>query len=292
MATVRHPLRHPLRAYWALAYAITWLGVAPLALHGLGLAPPAPTWLHALGALGPVGAAWLVARRADGPAAGRAVLAGIARPPRDRRWLAVAVGSPLALLALALAVHAALAAAGRAAAPDAPRLLAAGARPAWWGQLAVASLLYGFGEEPGWRGFALPRLRARHPAWRASLLLAVGWAAWHAPMFAYRFHFDGAGTVVGFFVALLAGAFWLTWLFEASGGSVLVVATWHALWNVANLVAAPLGPVTVAALNALMMTLGYAVLLALPRGAPRPGPLTAPRAAARGAGSPTAPPPG
>lgn len=38
-------------------------------------------------------------------------------------------------------------------------------------------------EEPGWRGFALPRLQTRWGAVRATLILAPLWAAWHTPLF-------------------------------------------------------------------------------------------------------------
>jgi membrane protease YdiL (CAAX protease family) len=46
-------------------------------------------------------------------------------------------------------------------------------------------VFFGFGEEVGWRGFALPRLQSHASALRASLVLAAGWAGWHLPLFAF-----------------------------------------------------------------------------------------------------------
>jgi len=52
--------------------------------------------------------------------------------------------------------------------------------------LAYNIVSFGFSEEVGWRGFALPRLQQRHAAWLATLWLTLGWAIWHAPLFLYR----------------------------------------------------------------------------------------------------------
>ena len=39
------------------------------------------------------------------------------------------------------------------------------------------------GEEPGWRGYALPRLEVALGPVRGSLFLALLWAGWHLPLF-------------------------------------------------------------------------------------------------------------
>ena len=92
-------------------------------------------------------------------------------------------------------------------------------------QLLFAGLL----EEPGWRGWLLPRMQQRHSPLTASLLVWFPWALWHAPL-------DFTGGVgrtlvnyiqvrVVFFVAI---SILLTWLFNHSNGSILVVALFHA----------------------------------------------------------------
>ena len=77
------------------------------------------------------------------------------------------------------------------------------------------------GEEPGWRGFALPRLLSRYPALTASLILGVVWAAWHIPLLLV-----GDLTVYGTVNAVLA-AIVFTWVYQNTGGSVLIPILMH-----------------------------------------------------------------
>ena len=123
----------------------------------------------------------------------------------------------------------------------------------------MGSVLYGLGEEPGWRGWLLPYFQRRRGAVSSTLLLAVIWAGWHAPFFAYRFELGGTAMIVGFFIGLLAGAFWLTFVFNSTGGSVWVVAIRHVLWNVSNFLAAAVSDTLLGVLNALRMVLGFGV---------------------------------
>lgn len=126
--------------------------------------------------------------------------------------VAVALAGPFVLLALALA--------GASLIGDEHVVLAGLGRSAEFPQFSALAFLafnivtWGFGEEVGWRGFALPRLQTRHSALGATLLLAVGWAAWHAPLFLYRPAFTGmdAAGVAGWAFSLATGALLLTWL--------------------------------------------------------------------------------
>lgn len=52
----------------------------------------------------------------------------------------------------------------------------------WSGILLFGTLIPGFGEEFGWRGYMLPRLAQRRGARWAVLLHAIIWWAWHLPV--------------------------------------------------------------------------------------------------------------
>jgi membrane protease YdiL (CAAX protease family) len=235
-----------------LAFGITWLLVTPLVLAKAGVGPAVPSWLHGLGALGPLLAAFWSPRD-------HGLFETPERPVMPPAWMTVSLFTPVVFALIALAVVA------WRGTPVVGPLWTAASQPAWWLDMAIGSLLYGIGEEPAWRGWLLPRLEQRHTAVVATLLLAAIWAAWHAPFFFYRFELDGFGTVVGFFVGLLAGAFWLTFLFNSTGRSVKVVAGWHVIWNVANLALAAVSATAVAILNALMMVVGFGVAILFSR---------------------------
>ena len=88
---------------------------------------------------------------------------------------------------------------------------------------------YGFGEEVGWRGFALARLQARKSALTSALLISAAWAAWHLPLFTFAGGLSSMGIagVAGWLFSIVTGSILMTWLFNASGGSVLAVALFH-----------------------------------------------------------------
>jgi membrane protease YdiL (CAAX protease family) len=88
-------------------------------------------------------------------------------------------------------------------------------------------------EEPGWRGFALPRLQPLHGPLVGSLILGLLWALWHLPEFlvpAWAKSSGGSGflDIVKFVVIAIAFAIVITWVFNNTKGSVLMAILVHA----------------------------------------------------------------
>jgi membrane protease YdiL (CAAX protease family) len=92
----------------------------------------------------------------------------------------------------------------------------------------------GVSEEPGWRGFLLPRLQDRFSPLLASLLAWLPWALWHAPL-------DFAGYTGSTFSAYLRARVFvllpltviITWVYNRCGGTILSAALFHSAFNVA-----------------------------------------------------------
>jgi uncharacterized protein len=149
--------------------------------------------------------------------------------PPDWKWPLIALFSwPVFLLIPAALFHLA---GGRLFIPGGARL--SGAYVATSAVLFGKQLLFaGVLEEPGWRGYLLPRFQDRFSPLLASLFVWLPWAVWHAPL-------DFAGSVgsswvnyieirVVFFPVI---AILLTWLYNRSGRYLLAVALFHAGFN-------------------------------------------------------------
>jgi membrane protease YdiL (CAAX protease family) len=238
--------RKELWAYFALAYGLTWAVHIPLALAAKGLLDlHLPPGLHFLGAAGPISAALIVAAASRGAPGLRELAGRMFRWRIGLRWLLVALLSPLAFF-LASAVLArlftelwpALDRFGHVA--EFPHLN-------WLAGWALWTVAFGFGEETGWRGFALPRLQRDRTARSATLLLGAAWCLWHLPSFFYNYPGLNLFGVVAFVVSLMSGAVVLTWLYNSTGGSILAAALWHGTFNAATASGEGLMPALVSA---------------------------------------------
>jgi uncharacterized protein len=85
------------------------------------------------------------------------------------------------------------------------------------------------GEHPGWQGFAQPALQANHSPLLTAMILAVLVAGWHLPLFFMEEGGLQPPILVGGLVTTMALTFWYTWLFNHTGGSLLLVIVAHDL---------------------------------------------------------------
>jgi len=98
------------------------------------------------------------------------------------------------------------------------------------------------GEEIGWRGYALPRLQAGRSALSASLILGVIWAFYHLPLSFTGQAFRSPSLFVPFAISTIALSVILTWVYNSTGGSLLLVVLLHATANLPlTLLLEPLG---------------------------------------------------
>ena len=94
-------------------------------------------------------------------------------------------------------------------------------------------------EEPGWRGFALPRLEQHAGPLGGTLILGMLWGLWHLPIFLFTPGYNGAETglawislpFVEFVIGEVALAVIFTWVFNNTGGSLWLSMLLHASAN-------------------------------------------------------------
>ncbi|MGD9986413.1 CPBP family intramembrane glutamic endopeptidase [Pseudonocardia sp.] len=207
MSTLRHlSRRHRLALFFGLTFLVSW-AAWPFTVED-------PVLLT----FGPLTAALVVVGLTEGAAGYRDLLQRLLRW-RIGWWWVVAAGTPLAVLAVASLAGVAV---WGAPVPDLAGL--------GWGALAASAALRlvnpgdgPAGEEPGWRGYAQPRLQALTSPLGATSVLAVFATLWHLPLVV-----AGSLPVVGLPVTF-AITFVYAWLFNRTGGSLLATLVFHVL---------------------------------------------------------------
>jgi membrane protease YdiL (CAAX protease family) len=105
--------------------------------------------------------------------------------------------------------------------------------------IVVLTVLAGFGEEFGWRGYAIPRLQERYSALTTSLIIGALWGTWHIPLFftegtsQHGWLLEGGWllAVGGYTIYNMAWSVQYTWVFNNTKGSVLLAAVMHGAGN-------------------------------------------------------------
>ena len=226
--------RHPLVSYFLFAFGFSWLMFLPglLVYYGvLSLSTQAVRSFAIAGLLGPILSGFIMTGVIEG-------WPGISR--LLRRIVCWRVGLPWYLFALiGLPAVMVLATIIR---PGALESLDVSAQPitlaylnAFVGMAIIGGPLF---EEPGWTGFAQPRLQQMYGPLLGGLFLGGLWALWHLPGFLVPSEdirdIPPRGTVLDFAVfafALVGLRLIIVWVVNNTRDSVLMAILVHASWN-------------------------------------------------------------
>jgi membrane protease YdiL (CAAX protease family) len=201
--------RYPFPAFLVLTYALSWWPalIPPLAASGFVVLPHGPS----------IAAIIVTALIGGGPAV-RKLLSRLVPRRGHLPWYAIGMGLTIVITLTAVALNVMLG--GQA--PAAEQL-------SGWVELpinfVVMFLLFGAMEELGWRGFLQQRLQQNRSALGAALIVAVFGVIWHLPLFL-------TGNIELPDIPLMfAGYIVYAWLFNSTGGGVLVTMLTHATNN-------------------------------------------------------------
>lgn len=228
--------RHPLGSFYILTFLLSWGYWVPNAILG-------GHWSHAPGLLAPMISGIVVTSATTGMAGLRDLAARMLRWRVRLAWYLWA----MAPLGVAVAAAGVVSLAGDRFPPLAEWSEMNGfASIGGWAALGLILVVNCYGEETGWRGFALPRFRRRHDEIAASLLVSIPWALWHLPTFFIDSGYRDfpivflPGWLLGFFAAAVV----MTWLYEGARSSVLIIALMHLSLNIGSTTTASEGAIS------------------------------------------------
>ena len=205
--------RHRLTAFFVLAFVLSWYPWLLALLRGQTTGP---------NPLGPLLAAVIMTMIVSGRSGLREFFARLVRWRVGTKCYAITLFAPVLICLIAVALTLCFM-------PRSPMSVLSLEKLREVPERFLFILLFiGLGEEPGWRGFALPQLQRKYSPLIASLILAPVWTLWHLPLIGNEFPWP---IVAPFVLSVFGGTFILTWLFNATNGSVLLPMLFHATIN-------------------------------------------------------------
>ncbi len=255
-------IAHPLTAYFLMAYAFAWLAVSPAFFGADGLRL-VPVGLHSfpfliVGAVvGPTLSAWIVTYLTRGKAGILDLLRGYVRWNVKFRWYAVSLlGFPATYLIVVFLTGGA--GSLQAVYEHLPLIFSV-----YLSVLVTNLLQVTLWEEPGWRGFALPRLESKYGPFKGTLLLGLLWAFWHLPAYfvtGWLGPFNLPGMIVNILASIILTILF-TWIFNNAMESILMTMLLHASSNATTAYIKALYPQL--AISTILLTIGLWVLSAV-----------------------------
>jgi len=197
--------RHPVSAYFALTFALSWLGAflvaAPHLLRGEAIPKFAGLMMFPAMLLGPSVVGILLTKILDGNSGLRDLFSRMRRVSFPTRWYAALLIPPVLVLTVLFCMKTFVSPA------FAPNRFFIG---------IGFGFVAGFFEEIGWMGFAFPKMRRPDNALAPAILLGLLWGCWHIPVIDYL----GTSTP--------HGAYWLPFFlaFTAAMTAMRVLIAW------------------------------------------------------------------
>ncbi len=250
--------RRPLLWFFFLAYAGSWIISIPIVLAEWGYLPKALfTLLFAIKPfVGPFLAAYIMSWAVDGKEGWKRIWRRMFQGRAGLQWyLLILLGIP-ALYVLSLFVLPGVTGSFQGFPNGSLRYFAV----FYLINFVIIFFLGGpLGEEPGWRGFALPRMQARYGGLKGALYLGVVWTFWHLPDFLTSAQGGGPGAgwrtplinLPIFLVMVVAISVVMAWVFNNTRGSLFMMILLHAAINTTGVI-----PPLFAPTNMSQMTLG------------------------------------
>jgi len=213
--------QHPFASFVAITLAISWIIWSPLIVLGQNISPVARLILIIIGGFGPFLSAIIVTLIADGRNGFR---------EWRKRIFKFRVGAKFYILVLIYPIIYAASSYGLYLLMGGIPADFASVSPWYFYPLFLVFVFFvgGGQEEPGWRGFALPRLLSKYSPFIASIIIGVIWAVWHIPLF-FAAGSSQAGLPFEWYLPNVIGmAMVFTLLYLKTSGSVFPAMVLHA----------------------------------------------------------------
>jgi membrane protease YdiL (CAAX protease family) len=228
-------------SFFVLAFLFTWINWIPQALLSRGIVNyKVPVFITIIAGYGPALSAIIITRLTSGMAGVKNLFGRVIQWRAGLRWYAIVLLLPPAITIAAQLLHQLLGNGSEKLLPFQLLNLGPPGTPVSVQILLLAIVFIigfdGFGEELGWRGFALPRLLEKYSALTASLVLGAIWAIWHLP------YAMTVGTSMSehhflyFVPGIIASSILSTWIYNNTNGSILMVILFHATGNLSYMV--------------------------------------------------------